>query len=377
MLENSLADLLDVIVNPYIPDRLISEQHKKWIRSIAEPLPVGLTDFFGYECRLQDSTPASDFLLCVSQDPGCKILTDAKKWLLPAWLGVPEWKRLSNFAEIWEHHDSYIEKVENMWLEFDIREAPTNMPIPSVFFKPRKSLLSKNADTVWVFDVLERLSGVVVSEKICQQFNHCIHSLPEKSFVFQVATMMSRKNNPLRLCIRDIAPGDLFSYLEKIGWKGDREQIVQQLSWLRYFIDDIAINIDVDEDGVGPIIGLECYTSYGNMLRNIKFLNELVDREFCLPEKCEDILKYHGWICANNHLKDWPIHLAIQSAFLVSDKVSVFWRFLHHVKFVIEANRDIEAKAYLLVCHTWATPEIINQMQAVAEATKFAKIKKN
>lgn len=70
----SLSSTLRAVVNPYIPSALISSEYLEQINATVRHLPAQITTFFGYECRLQDSKPRADFLLCVYPDIGRQIL---------------------------------------------------------------------------------------------------------------------------------------------------------------------------------------------------------------------------------------------------------------------------------------------------------------
>lgn len=47
----------------------------------------------------------------------------------------PVWKNVNIFGQLWNDKGSILsEKINNIWLEFDIDETLDNIPIPSCFF---------------------------------------------------------------------------------------------------------------------------------------------------------------------------------------------------------------------------------------------------
>src|SRR5262245_39934804 len=58
-----LANVLDVVVQPYVSSALIAPDNFTAMQGLACLLPSTLTTFFGFECRLGATTAPSDFLL--------------------------------------------------------------------------------------------------------------------------------------------------------------------------------------------------------------------------------------------------------------------------------------------------------------------------
>jgi hypothetical protein len=366
-MQTNLAETLRVAVNGRLPPTLISRDCQAWIGSRVRALPASMTSFFGYESRLQEASAQADFLLCIHRQPGGALLAEAERWLPADHLDVPAWRRLCEFARIWRRPGSPLNRnVENMWLEFDVAGPAAGIPVPFAFFKPIGDSVAADSDISWVLDGLQVLTGASIAKPVEARLRHAVQSLPAGGRVFQVAAMtMSRQCGAVRLCIRDIKPQLFGPYLERVGWPGDGDRVLSGLSWLRYFIDGLAINLDVS-DTILPKLGLECYIDFNAKVlpRTKAFMDELVDRQLCLPEKRDDILAYHGWVDERSNIHEWPVDLITESMLMRPNEVSVFWRKLHHVKLIIQPDRDLEAKAYLLVCHSWLQPELLALVQA-------------
>lgn len=362
----SFAELVKAVVNGKLPATLISREYQDWIGSSVCALPAFISSFFGYEIRLQDANARADFLLCVHKQPGGAFLASEQELLPRRYLATDAWRNLRSFAREWMRPESLLNRVvENMWLEFDVVGPFTDVPVPFTFFKPTGHTLDASGDVGWLLDGIQALTGLPVPARTEACLRHVVRSLPPRGRVFQVAPMMmGRGSEAIRLCIRDVGPAELAPFLKRIGWPGDSEKVLSDISWVRHFIDGLAINIDVS-DAISPKLGLECYIHFdGRVLSRTKALmDELVDRQLCLPDKRDDILRYHGWTDERGNVAGWPVHLFTESMLMRPEEISVFWRKLHHVKLVLQPGREMEAKAYLLVCHDWLRPELIAQAQ--------------
>ncbi len=360
----SLSSTLRAVVNPYIPSALISSEYLEQINATVRHLPAQITTFFGYECRLQDSKPRADFLLCVYPDIGRQILAGEGNLLEDNLFSVPSWNLIRSFAQDWANPaSSFASKILNMWLEFDIDESSSAIPVPSVFFKPENNAIAPGQDYHWLKQALLILRGQRLSENIISCLADCVEALPSEGYVFQVAAMFSRPMNFLRLCLRNIEPGEIPLYLERIGWTGNQVTLKELLNWLSEGVNNITLNLDVG-DKVLPTIGLECYFNFDSTVyeRIESFLDELVEKGLCLPEKRDGLLAYHGLVHQGINAKDWPLYLKWESVFSKRDKISVFWRFLHHIKFVLRPDGKLEVKAYLRVNHSWFSLDELSQV---------------
>lgn len=362
----SFSGLLEAVVHHQLPASLISREHQDWIASSVCALPAFISSFFGYEVRLQDPSARADFLLCVHKQPGGAFLASEKQLLPARYLETDAWRNLSSFAREWMRPESTLHRlVENMWLEFDVVGPFADVPVPFAFFKPTGHTLGRSGDVSWVCDGIQALTGKPVPARTEACLRRVVRSLPPDGRVFQVAPMMmGRASEAIRLCIRDVGPQQFAPFLKRIGWPGDSEEVLSEIAWMQHFIDGLAINIDVSDE-ISPKLGLECYINFdGRVLSRTKALmDELADRQLCLPDKRDDILRYHGWADQRTNIEGWPVHLFAESALTRREEISVFWRKLHHVKLVLQPGREMEAKAYLLVCHNWLRPELIAQAQ--------------
>ncbi len=367
MIGGNLADTLGIVSDPHLPAQLLSGQHNEAVRRVAATLPARLTECLLYECRLQESAPAADLSLCVRGDQGVELLSGAEEWLPQGHVNAPGWQRLLRFCEFWQSSD----RIDEVWLEFDVVGSGGVVPEPMAFFLPKNNSLCRGADVTWVMKGLETLSGAPISAASQKMVERCVRALPKPGYfggvpsgcqVYAIATMQGRAASPIRLVISNMKRHNLLLYLREIGWPGNREILRQLLEWLP---GPSAINIDIT-DRVGPRLGLDCHAcgSFGaGCDRN--FIMQLVERGYCLAEKREGVVDFHGWASSEGQVEEWPTHLAEQLASGDIEKASLFCRYLNHIKVDIGSDQEIQAKAYMAVTHEWVASEELDHKLAL------------
>lgn len=359
MATDSLTDYLR-LMQANIPIALISEEQWARILPLGQVLPSAVTTFFGFECRLGQPEANADFLVCAdASEAGRRVLAaNAYGIDLPEELfDHPVWQRIREFSTNWESEISPLyEKVQNVWLEFDVAEPDAeSIPVPSAFFGPSPLFaapaVEENHPHAWVWQqALVLLLGQPVSESLKTNLMRCFEHLPEQAYVFQIGLMLARQWDGVRLCIRDIAPAAIVPYLSCIGWQGDGDALQALLNDLSNRVDRIDLDIDIS-DRVLPKIGLECYLRKQPKFepRWIQFLDFLVLRGFCLPQKHQALLQYPGYIRRRMNPDLWPSNISKLSGLLGSAYEWVIFKGLHHIKLVYQESKVKEAKAYLYV----------------------------
>lgn len=96
-----LANVLDLVVQPYVAPALIAPAHLAAIQAIARHLPSTLTTFFGFECRLGATAAPTDLLLSVAPPGGRAVLAEPGTALPTCWRQQPVWQRLEGCARHW------------------------------------------------------------------------------------------------------------------------------------------------------------------------------------------------------------------------------------------------------------------------------------
>jgi Rps23 Pro-64 3,4-dihydroxylase Tpa1-like proline 4-hydroxylase len=379
VLTPSLTEYLD-LVKPFVSSQLIDAQSWREIEAIAQLLPSQLTSFFGFECRLGNPEAKADFLLCVGADEtGQKMLAGGAEFP-DRLLHEPAWAQIRNFAAVWQEQASSLhQKVNNIWLEFDVAAGPetesARPPIPSCFFGSQAIYADPTATAyphLWVTrTAIELLRGNLLPPAVEQKLFHCLDALPTGAYVFQVGLMLARCSDFVRICIRGISPAQILDYLSQIGWSGSTQHLQTLLTELSEHAERIDLDLDIGEMGVADKIGLECYLS-----RQPKyepkwqaFLEYLVQTGLCLPQKQEALLSYPGQVREKRYREQWPLHLSKLSRFLGDGHEGVFMRGLHHIKVVYQSEQAVEAKAYCWVTHRLLNKQMFHQLQQFNQAS--------
>ncbi|AFZ53173.1 2OG-Fe(II) oxygenase [Cyanobacterium aponinum] len=358
MIKNSLNDYINLI-RPTISTDIIDENNWQNISKVAQYLPSALTTFFGFESRLGTPKAHCDFLLCAdATETGKKVLGDKEYsiQLSENLLIHPVWKNVNIFGQLWNDKGSILsEKINNIWLEFDIDETLDNIPIPSCFFAPQ-AIYANQADEAikWVCDTaLNLLRGKSINPEIQAKLLTCLQSLPSGAYVFQIGLMLARESDFIRVCIRDISHTKVIEFLQKIGWIGSVNELKSLLNDLAQYCDRIDLDIDIGSE-IAPKIGLECYLERQPSL-NPKwqlFLEYLLEKGLVIPEKKDALLNYTGYIREKDYPELWPKNLSKLSSLIGSQYQRIFFKSLHHIKVVYQENKCLEAKAYLAVMNT-------------------------
>ena len=376
--ENSLIQYLDLI-KPQVSEQLIDAAHWADIEAIAQWLPSPITNFFGFECRLGDPTPKADFLLSIGTDEtGQRILAgqNPRYHLNAELLRAPVWQQVQQFTQTWLDEASDLHAhVNNIWLEFDVDGRSAEPPVPSCFLGTQTLLVNPDAEAPslqhphhWVPQTaIPQLQGLPMDAALERQLLRCLDTLPIGSHVFQVGLMLARKVNLVRICLRNITPSQVLTYLQQLEWPGSIDALSPELMTLSNLADRVDVDLDVSPQGIEPKLGFECYLQaqpkYNPAWATL--LDYLVAESWCLPQKRDALLSYPGFVRERDHRDRWPPHLKKLSQFLGESKEGVFFRGLHHIKMVFHIDQMVEAKAYC-----WVSQQLMGKPSAPPAAPK-------
>jgi hypothetical protein len=137
--------------------------------------------------------------------------------------------------------------------------------------------------------------------------------------------------------------GDMFGYLRQLGF---RRPLRAPVGHLAHLVDHVWLALDVDDGGVGPIVGLECYlddvTPLENGRRWTALLDLLVEHGACTGAKRDALLG----VTDLSGEGGWP-GLRNIATVLGPAGLGVMRLFLHHVKVTDRPGAPLTAKAYL------------------------------
>jgi len=364
---------LEVSVEGAAPAALMSRENLAHVRAVAEHFPAGVSEFFGFECRLGDAAPRADFLFCSkAEEGGREVLAglQPREELGASLLAHPVWQRLRRFARDWADPGSpFHEPVRNLWFEFDLEAPPADPPVPSVFFGTEALRSGASEAPAWLARVLEGLRGDAPGPALRAALDRCVAALPSGASIFQVGMMLARPGEAVRVCVRGVAPEQRLAFLERAGWARETGALARVLADLPPLADSVDLDLDLLPE-VGPKLGLECSFYGGDPARwgFPAFVDALVDRGLCLKEKRDGLLAWSGGVHERQRPERWPADLRRRSAALGPGTASAFIRWPYHVKLVYQAGRPLEAKAYLAVRQFWPTPELIRSVSALSRS---------
>jgi hypothetical protein len=358
---NSYAEYLRPFL-PYIPSDLISAQCLERVLSVTQPLPAALgIGPFMFECSL-DGRPAADFSVAAmaSRGDNAALSRLGSTSITTPPLDNPGWTRIHRFARSWVDASSLLgHTVEEVWLEFDVclaRDAPGNNP--SVFFSldyesPQEPALRRRLSREYVRvakEGLDILEGGCTSPATLSTLAECFHILPAFSRILFVGAMISRDNGTIRVVASGLSLEDIVRYLQRLGLRrsvGDLPRIAD----ISHLVDHLWLAIDIEETGVTPRIGFECYyksPAPSESNRNWADLLDLfVDKGICTGHKRNALLEAADMSKREFDEHPWPESLRRVSKILGPAGFNKIELHIHHVKVIDKPGAPLEAKAYL------------------------------
>lgn len=347
------ADYIRAVASSISP-RLISEASLHDISSVMSSFPATLSAHAMFECRLGSPIPSSDYSIMLSRADGGQSVVGGHH---PA-ASMPghaltdsAWSRTMAFLRRWGDPASpFANRLDHIWLEFDVSDGGVSRDVPSVFFSPRDGgrLGDAGEARALISEAVAMLAGDALARDDADRLRRSLALVPAGAFLFQVGVMCARQPASLRLLLSDISPHDLVACLGDIGWPGDRERLRTELAGLAPRLDGLTYGVEIHE-GIGARVGIECYVRNDDMRaareRWRVFIDHLIERGLCRADKGEALLAYQG-ISHEASADVWPSNLSGAGSFLGGRVVPVLARSIHHVKLGFVDDAVVEAKAY-------------------------------
>ncbi len=344
-------------IRSYVPGELISPQNYEEMRKFAAHFCGGITNFFGFESKLNASNGQADYLFAVSSLKGereafTKLLTDGT--IQTTLMTQVEWQHIRDFAIEWSNPKSPLfKKVMGFWLEFDKVELSSEIPIPCIFIQTpilRIDTSNDMNDFIWLTtSALPLLTGCCVSEKIENWMIRSLQKLPKGAGLMDVGVMLSRAATGVRFCIVRIHPDEIIPYLTSLGWSDKDNKLSTLLKELKTKASRFVLHINITEEGIEQKIGIECSYSpdrYHLETRWSSFLDYLIKKGICLPEKKNILMSFLG-VEQEDPRIDFNLSSYQVSAKIQGDILSqALVRFISHIKLVYEPDSIIQGKVY-------------------------------
>jgi hypothetical protein len=358
---NSYAEYLRPFL-PYIPSGLISAQCFDRVLSVTKHLPAALgIGPFMFECTL-DGRPAADFSVAVMASRGDHVALSrlGSTDITTPPLDNPDWTRIHRFVRSWVDASFLLSHtVEEVWLEFDVcltRDAPGNTP--SVFFSlgyqsPQEPALRRRLSREYVRvakEGLDILEGRRTSPATLSTLAKCFHILPAFARILFVGAMISRGTGTIRVIASGLSLEDMVRYLQRLGLRKSVGHLAL-ITDISDLTDRLWLAIDIEETGVTPRIGFECYYNSAAESKNNRkwadLLDFFVDKGICTDRKRNALLGATDMSNCEFDELAWPESLRRVSKILGPAGFNRLGLHIHHIKVIDRPGVPLEAKAYL------------------------------
>jgi hypothetical protein len=333
----TVADSLAAI-SPCLPTGLVGPESLAAIGLIADRLPAGLCECFGFEIRIGEVQARTDFALQVSTPAAWRLLAGLSA-SSPVAHGpaASAWERITAFGTAWcESGGQLPEVIPSAWLEFDIEPSSPRRGIPAVFLElgPR---VDNAAAAQLALTMIPELAAAPISPSGRRAFAACVENLPPDASISQVGTMLSRSVAALRLCASGLEPSAIPAYLGSLGTPGLPGLAERILAAAPVAGERLKVDLDIF-DSVRPRVGIEYAVPDSRQLdgqqepRWHQLLDRLADAGLCTPAKRDAVLEWSGAVRVKFPHRPQPV-----TAF----------RGISHAKVEADAEGRLGAKAYV------------------------------
>ena len=329
---------------------LIGEPQWKPLLECASRLPITMGAFpFGFEIPLHAREPRVDF--GVSMTSGTRTANFFQKLAVSDETDETARAVSRLFTQMDAENSSLREIVgRKLMLEYDIGSAPEDeASLPGIFLRPgeRPIIGARNQvdDVGTVVDALVSCLGWEMSEAKQKNIKRAYLAQPKDTRMDSFGVFPSRSQG-IRLAIMGFkSQQEILRYLENTGWPGQKSTVQSVIARFkdRVNIARPGLNIDVQEEGVGPTLGLTLIVKQRYTEDSRYWLDGLTDWNPLLETMRHENLINSEKLAA---LADWvkePTTLFAKSGRFM------LLRGIHHIKLVFSGNELHKAKAYVFI----------------------------
>lgn len=335
---NSLNGTLRVVA-PHLSDELIAPAEREAVARAASWLPASLSQCIYLECR--GTTAGVDLIVDVARGD---MLAEQHRpsALSPALTELPEWQGAVALARAW-FGTELSDRIDGMWLEFDLDRSDRSPPRPSVFvdFAPsvyREPSIERRVDTIVRAG---SALGRPINSAMCQLLRRHVGALPRSALLLNAGFMLPRQTDAIRVCVMGMTAAELEDYFRNVAWGGHAEvalSLVRELAQLGEPYPAI-IHLDIghqDPSSLGLEYPFARHPQLASTIREGGVLEHLVARSYLTSARRAALPLWMGHQrCVLPH-ELWP---------------SILVRRLNHIKLVVRPDASVETKLYLAVQH--------------------------
>ena len=237
-----------------------------------------------------------------------------------------------------------------LMLEYDIGSAPEDgCSIPGMFLRPGERPIvgacGQAADVDMVVDALVSCLGWEMGDAQRKNVERVYLAQPGDTRMDSFGVFPSR-SRAIRLAIMGFkSQQDICSYLRDTGWPGQISAVDSVIARFKERVNIVrtGANIDVQEDGVDPTLGLTLIVKQRYTKASRYWLDGLTDWDPFLEAMSHEDIVVSEKLAA---LADW---VSKPTTLFAKSGRFVLLRGIHHIKLVISGNRLRKAKAYVFM----------------------------
>ena len=345
---STMGDLLDHFRSKISPV-LIGDREWRRVLECAGKLPVTMAALpFGFELPLHERRPEADFgaSLASGTRAGAHFEERARRD------ETDETARavVRLFREMESEHSPLREIVgRKLMLEYDIGSARRNQGAqPGIFLRPgERPILGGGQlnDAATVVDALVASVGWEMNETQRESLERVCLAQPEDTRMDSFGVFPSR-SRAIRLAIMGFkSQQEICSFLRDTDWPGRISAVESVIARFRERANIVrsGANIDVEEDGLGPALGLTLIVKQRYTKDSRYWLDGLTDWDPFLEALG------HEDLVVGEKLKALAGWVSQPSILYGKTGRYVLLRGIHHIKLVISGSELRKAKAYVFM----------------------------
>jgi hypothetical protein len=323
-----LSSLLPAL-RPHL-DGLVGDRAWHDIKRLADRLPPRVWPDGSIEVRLGPGERRVDFLVCAQGPAGKEALADA----FAAGARLPAGERVQPLVEEWVDPGTLLGgRSSILWIEHDLPEGQVGPPL--IFFGgfdlPSLGQAASPAEVRALVQRSRQLLSGEAGEAQLEAVERCTRTLPPDGQVRHIAALETARPTEDVRYVAVLAYDQAWSWLQEIGWPGERCHWDLALAALGPGWSQLQIHLDVGET-VRPDLGVEFFLTEPptRTRRWQKFIQRLVEMGVA-DERCAAVPEWIGEEAVRLPGETWLSRIQRQSM----------------IKLVLDAGGGLSAKAYL------------------------------
>ena len=333
---------------------LIGDPEWERVLECAGHLPITMGALpFGFELPLHEPRPEADFGASVASGTAPAAFFEATAQADETAKAI-----VRLFGQM-ETEDSPLRQIvgRKLMLEYDIGSARDGgSTLPGMFLRPGERPIlgdrGQGADVATVVDALLSSVGWTMNKAERDNVQRAYLAQPPDTRMDSFGVFPSRSRS-IRLAVMGFTSEEaICSYLTNTGWPGETAAVDAVISRFRERAEIVrtGANIDVQEQGLGPTLGLTLIVKQRYTKDSRYWLDGLTDWDPFLEALGHEDLVVPEKLAA---LADW---VTTPTTLFGKSGRFVLLRGIHHIKLVISEDRLQKAKAYVFMVLSGAVP---------------------